>query len=119
MSPSGGPDCPSITVTSQPRMIPTPTTAIQGTPIAKKVTSSERYSTMHYVRDYRMRHLSEEIHGKCIGPMPVEDFLETFLGPKLCAVDAQIGFMGDSKERFRLIGGKTSEKEMYEPLVRD
>jgi hypothetical protein len=85
----------------------------------EKLTSTERFSTMHYVRDYRMRRLGEEIHGKCIGPMPVEDFLEAFLGPKLRAAETKIGFTGESKEHFRAIGGKTSEKEMYDPFVRD
>jgi hypothetical protein len=79
----------------------------------------ERFSTMHYVRDYRMRRLGEEIHGKCIGPMPVDDFLEAFLGPKRRLVDAKIGFTGARKQNFHAIGKTSSEKEMYDPFVRD
>jgi hypothetical protein len=65
-----------------------------------------------------MRRFGQEMHQKCIGPMPVKEFFETFFGPELRAVEARIGFKEEGKEKFRLIGEKSSEKEIYEPLVR-
>lgn len=88
-------------------MYPMKATSIHGTPIAKKLVSTDRFSTstMHRVRDYRMRHLGEEIQEKCIGPMPVEDFLVAFLGPEPCAVEAKIGFTEERKEAFKPCAG--------------
>ena len=98
--------------TPPPRPAATPS-AVQGTPTSNKVSGTNPYTSMYYVRDERMRRLGAEMAGKFIGPMPVVDFLDTFL-PSHRATTL-------SRNQTRLLQSASTqpkEPQMYSPLVR-
>jgi hypothetical protein len=68
---------------------------------------------MHYKRDEKMVKMAAEVAGKFVGPMPVVDFLQTFL--------PRSGTIALSKEQETLLkkaAEESSEEKMYGDLVR-
>ena len=85
----------------------------QSTPIKNRATSMNTYSSLHYERDFRMRKLGAEMDGKFIGPMPVHQFLDTFLPcPGHVTLDGRQTKLLDDASR------QKKEDLMYDPLVR-
>ncbi|KAF8508363.1 hypothetical protein BU17DRAFT_99865 [Hysterangium stoloniferum] len=57
-------------------------TKLRATPILKKESTSQVYSSWHVVRDERITVMFHEISGRVVGPVRVEAFLNLYL-PKV------------------------------------
>jgi hypothetical protein len=51
---------------------------VNNTPVHKKASGSNPYTSLHHVRDFRMRQMGAEMEGKFMGPMPPNEFLDTY-----------------------------------------
>ena len=84
------------------------------TPISKKISGSQPYSSSVPTQDQENRfRLAQETKGSFLGPMPVITFLDKFLplasGTRACP---------ESSHAFDDMPRQTSETAMYTPFVR-
>jgi len=97
-------------------VIPVSLQGLDNTPVSKKASGSGPHTSLHHERDYRMRQVGAEMEGKFIGPMPVVDFLDTFLPLRSTS---SLRWTKKRMSKFEEVGKQTSEKQMYKPIVRN
>jgi hypothetical protein len=97
------------------RMPPTPNTPSQSTPMLIRSSTFNPYSSNHPTRDDRMNEMRNKMHGRFLGPMPVEKFLDEFLP---CEQKLPIWRIPASRRKFKEMRAQTEEKHMYPLLVR-
>jgi hypothetical protein len=54
-------------------------TSLISSPVVNKRSGRVPYTTQHFERNFRMREFGAEMEGKFLGPMPVEEFLNSYL----------------------------------------
>jgi hypothetical protein len=92
----------------------------QATPVFHKLNASAIYTSMHFERNQEMLQLGWEMEGKFVGPMPVAEFLKTFL-PRATAGNLPVPplpWTSDSRAAFKRATDQICEVDMYIPLVR-
>jgi hypothetical protein len=91
------------------------TTKLGATPILKKESTSQVFSSMHLGRDERITAMSKEISGRIIGPVKVEDFLSQYLpqAPTACP-----SITAETLQKYKSFSESSSEFAMYKPWVR-
>jgi hypothetical protein len=85
--------------------------AVFGTPIVPKTTGSLPHSSSPVERDEFYQQLAHETRGRFVGPMPLQDFMNHYLPPRLG--DAPMPSVGDN-----LFAGlrNAAERDTY-PIV--
>jgi hypothetical protein len=90
-------------------------TKLGATPILKKESTSQVFSSMHLGRDERITAMSKEISGRIVGPVKVENFLNQYL-PKAPTACPKI--TAETLQRYKSFSESSSEFAMYKPWVR-
>jgi hypothetical protein len=102
------------TLTHTPSPPATPLSGIDATPISKKASTADPYTSLHHERDFRMRRMGSEMYGKFVGPMPVTEFLDAFLPyPDV----NKMSWTAATKAKFSEVARAKTEVDMYIPLV--
>ncbi|KAF8498372.1 hypothetical protein BU17DRAFT_72339 [Hysterangium stoloniferum] len=86
-------------------------TKLGATPILKKESRSQVYTSMHIGRDERITAMSKEISGRVVGPVRAEDFLSQYL-PKTRNPCPE--FTADTLKAF---SQSKNEYAMYKPWI--
>ncbi|KAF8526893.1 hypothetical protein BU17DRAFT_61871 [Hysterangium stoloniferum] len=86
-------------------------TKLGGTPILKKESTSQIFSSNHLARDARITTMSQEISGRVVGPVKVEDFLCQYLrrAPNPC--------LRITAKTYKSFSESSSEFVMYRPWI--
>ncbi|KAF8525572.1 hypothetical protein BU17DRAFT_83853 [Hysterangium stoloniferum] len=89
-------------------------TKLSATPILKKESTSQMFSSMHEARDKRITAMSNEISGRIVGPVKVEDFLSQYLpkAPNPCPK-----ITASTLEKHKSFNESKSEFAMYKPWI--
>ncbi|KAF8512354.1 hypothetical protein BU17DRAFT_96330 [Hysterangium stoloniferum] len=87
-------------------------TKLGATPILKKESTSQVYSSWHVGRDERITTMLHEISGRVVGPIRVEDFLNEYLPkvPEPCPKCTT-----ETGQKHRTFSASKSEFAMYKP----
>ncbi|KAF8497626.1 hypothetical protein BU17DRAFT_103228 [Hysterangium stoloniferum] len=86
-------------------------TKLGATPISKKESRSQVYSSMHIRRDERITAMSQEISGRVVGPVRAEDFLSQYL-PKTRNPCPEL-----TADTLKAFSQSKSEFAMYKPWI--
>jgi hypothetical protein len=89
---------------------------IHSTPVSQKASGTDPFTSLHHMRDFRMRRMASEMEGKFVGPMDVKLFLSTFL--PTTATKETFKFTSKDVKKMKKVGNKEKETDMYIPLVR-
>jgi hypothetical protein len=79
------------------------------TPIKSKLTGAVDWSAVQLKNDVLRQRIEQEMKGYFLGPMPVEDFLDTFMPERATPPCPHADFSQ--------MASQTSEKGMYEAFV--
>ncbi|KAI0062065.1 hypothetical protein BV25DRAFT_1885897 [Artomyces pyxidatus] len=117
--PSGAPVPPNKFYTpSKPKLPKTPRRRADlragSTPISKKTSNFYPFSSGFRMTDDAQRDLAFDVHGKFVGPMGVQDFIDEFLPVSLPPGDEP---KGKREIDFKAVPAAKGEPLMYDPLV--
>ncbi|KAF8500704.1 hypothetical protein BU17DRAFT_72035, partial [Hysterangium stoloniferum] len=84
------------------------------TPILKKDSTSQIYSSTHRARDERITAMSREIYGRIVGPVKVDHFLNQYLpkAPNPCPK-----ITAETQAKHKSFSESSSEFAMYKPWI--